>query len=157
MELPLLSPPWFYRALSELALYKSKPYYGFCKAFPHKDRAWAPPLEAKARGGGKCGRSQGRAFHRAGLNRELAMHDRKIQGMKLATAPLLCDLSPKTSVATLLYFFLLYFHSTTDKLAEKCRLGLLLEGVSAAEWCGESRPAQILWHNLPPHQIEKCE
>lgn len=100
---------------------------------------WRPRHE-----GGKCGRSQGRAFHRAGLNRELAMHDRKIQGMKLATAPLLCDLSPKTSVAPLLYFFLLYFHSTTDKLAEKCRLGLLLEGVSAAEWCGESRPAQIL-------------
>lgn len=39
---------------------------------------------------------------------ELAKHERKIQGMKLATAPLLCDLSPWTSVTprcALFFFF----------------------------------------------------
>ena len=76
---------------------------------------WRPrhEEEEEEEGGGILWKITGRAFHRAGPNRESAMHDRKIQGMKLATAPLLCDLSPKTSVAPLLYFFffaILSFH-----------------------------------------------
>lgn len=107
MELPLLSPLWFYQALSELAPCESKPQYGFARP-PCIKIAEAPPLEAQARGG--LEKITGHAFHRAGLNRELAMHDRKIQGMKLATAPFLCELSPKTSVAPCCIYLYLYIY-----------------------------------------------
>lgn len=156
MELPLLSPPWFYRALSELALYKSKPYYGFCKAFPHKDRARAPPLEAKARGG-EVWKITGASISSCRPEPWISHAWQENTRHEISySSPPLWSVSQDISCSPAV-FFLLYFHSITDKLAEKCRLGLLLEGVSAAEWCGESRPAQILWHNLPPHQIEKCE
>lgn len=45
MELPVLSPPWFYRAFSKLALYESKLEYGFSRPStppmppPHKDNS----------------------------------------------------------------------------------------------------------------------
>lgn len=39
---------------------------------------------------------------------ELAKHERKIQGMKLATASLLCDLSPWTSLTPRCAFFFLF-------------------------------------------------
>lgn len=98
--------------------------------------AQAPPLEAQKKGG--MWRITGRAFHRAGLNWELAVHDRKIQGMKLATAPLLCDLSLKTSVTPCCVFALL---PITNKRAEKCRLHTLI-GVSIMEGHGKTNPVQ---------------
>lgn len=83
-------------------------------------------------------KNAGRAFHCDDLNCELVVRDRKIQGMKLATAPLLCDLSPSTSVMALLCVCLL---PIANKLAEKCRLHLLM-GVSIAQQCGKSHPMQ---------------
>lgn len=70
---------------------------------------------------------------------ELAKHERKMQGMKLATGPLLCDLSPWTSVTPLcavffspLHFRLFALLAIAVNVAEKCRLCPLMF-VSAAE------------------------
>lgn len=66
------------------------------------------------------------------------MHDSKIQGMKLATAPLLCHLSPVTSVALCCVCVCVEFFggggyfSITNEVAEKCRSDLLW--ISTVEW-----------------------
>lgn len=78
------------------------------------------------------------------------MHDRKIQGMKLATAPLLCDLSPWTSVTPCCVFALL---PIANKVAEKMQITFINRGQHCTvEWKVTSNA--IRSHNLLLYRIE---
>lgn len=67
-------------------------------------------------------RITGRAFHRARPDCEFAMHDRKIQGMKLATAPLLRDPSPWTSFTPCCVFPPFCFTSHCNQPSRKMQI-----------------------------------